>query len=48
MLPGKEIMNGKPDLNKGSYYANATVDQPVGTPKGSNPLHALTNENHHL
>ncbi|EAU92647.2 hypothetical protein CC1G_01692 [Coprinopsis cinerea okayama7 len=26
---GKEIMNGKPDLLKGSYYANPVVDQPT-------------------
>ncbi|TFK30746.1 Clavaminate synthase-like protein [Coprinopsis marcescibilis] len=25
---GKEIMNGKPDLLKGSYYANPVVEQP--------------------
>ena len=26
---GKEIMNGKPDTLKGSYYANPTVDSPT-------------------
>ncbi|KAF8649881.1 hypothetical protein AX16_005643 [Volvariella volvacea WC 439] len=26
---GKEIMNGKPDTLKGSYYANPTVDEPT-------------------
>jgi len=25
---GKEIMNGVPDMLKGSYYANPTVDRP--------------------
>lgn len=26
---GKEIMNGKPDTLKGSYYANPIVDKPT-------------------
>ncbi|KAJ8474522.1 hypothetical protein ONZ45_g15926 [Pleurotus djamor] len=26
---GKEIMNGKPDILKGSYYANPTIDKPT-------------------
>lgn len=26
---GKEIMNGKPDTLKGSFYANPIVDQPI-------------------
>ena len=26
---GKEIMNGKPDTLKGSYYANPIVDRPT-------------------
>jgi len=26
---GKEIMNGKPDVLKGSYYANPTIDNPT-------------------
>lgn len=26
---GKEIMNGKPDTLKGSYYANPVVDYPT-------------------
>lgn len=26
---GVEIMNGKPDMLKGSYYANPTVDRPI-------------------
>ncbi|KAJ7770864.1 Clavaminate synthase-like protein [Mycena maculata] len=29
---GKEIMNGKPDLLKGSYYANPVVDNPSVSP----------------
>ncbi|KAJ1654487.1 hypothetical protein IWQ61_005587 [Dispira simplex] len=29
---GKEIMNGKPDLAKGSFYANPIQDQPVTDP----------------
>lgn len=30
---GKEIMNGRPDLLKGSYYANPTVDKPNVSPR---------------
>ncbi|KAI0080012.1 Clavaminate synthase-like protein [Panus rudis PR-1116 ss-1] len=29
---GKEIMNGKPDILKGSYYANPVVDEPSVSP----------------
>jgi len=28
---GKEIMNGRPDFLKGSYYANPTVDNPIAS-----------------
>ncbi|KAG6891076.1 hypothetical protein C0995_014165 [Termitomyces sp. Mi166 len=33
---GKEIMNGKPDVLKGSYYANPTVDAPTVSDKEKN------------
>ncbi|KAJ7462789.1 Clavaminate synthase-like protein, partial [Mycena galericulata] len=42
---GKEVMNGKPDLLKGSYYANPVVDNPNVSPAFREAYPEYYNEN---